>query len=232
MKTRALVLGLSLLSASTFANNYVNQVDFDYATVDSADIIMLNATHYFDQVTTNGTAWAEAAYMGKNNNVAATYSYLDGDANALTLRGEYYSDNNFFGAIQANYVDVDNGGSDTSFSAEVGYFFKKNWLVAIQGNDEDFSDTLSIRTKYIASLESGAFANLEAIYSDATEDTVISGDYYWVAQSSIGATLSDADGYNFGLQAQHFFTPTIAARVSYVSLDADDLFSVGISGRF
>ena len=117
-------------------------------------------------------------------------------------------------------------------SGEFGYLFAENWLVAITAQDEGFSDSLGVRTKYVAKLADGQFINLEASYDDASKDFIASGDYYWTAQSSVGVILSDTKGFDIGFQAQHFFTPSVALRVGYIVAEGDDVFSVGISGRF
>lgn len=231
MNTRALFIGLTLLSSSAFANDYNTQVDVTYGSIDNADIINVNGSYYFDQVKTANTAWAEADFMGRNTNVSASYTYFDGDANVFSVGGEYYQ-NNFFAALDVVYTDIDGASSETDFTGEVGYFFAKDWLVAVSGSDEDFSDSLVVRTKYIATLNNGAFVNLEASYLNADSDISASADYYWTAKSSVGATLSSEDDYDFGIRAQHFFTPVIAAHVSFDSFSYDDLISVGITGRF
>ena len=97
MKKHALLLGLSLLSSSVLANTYNNQVDFNYLNVDDFNVINLEGTHYFDSVTTNNTAWAEAAFMGRNNSVTAGYTNFDSDAYSLALGGDYYHENIFVG---------------------------------------------------------------------------------------------------------------------------------------
>ncbi|KGJ89143.1 putative porin [Colwellia psychrerythraea] len=231
MKKHAFLLGLSLLSSTVLADNYNTQVDFDYLTVDDFDIIKLEGTYYFDSVTTDNTAWAEAAFMGRNNSASVSYLDFDGAAYALTLGGDYFY-NDIFVGLDVTYTDTDYGSSDTNVSGEVGYFFAQNWLVSISGNDEDFSDSLALNTKYIATLADEAFINLEASFLNDDNDFTAAADYYWTAQSSVGVDLSTEDGYNFGLSAQHFFTPAISARLGYMSLDDDDAIVIGLSGRF
>ena len=231
MKLRTIALGLSLLSTSVLAQDYQTEVNADYLTVDSFNTIALSGAYYFDAVSTENTAWAEAAFMGRKNNVNLSYIDFDGDADQITLGGQFYS-NDIYAALSVNYIDIDGFGSDTVISGELGYFFSEDWLVAISGNDEDFSDTLGLRTKYVAKLDNNKFFNFEAAYSDASEDFTFIGDYYWTAKSSVGLTLSDQNGFDFGLQASHFFTPSVALNVTYRALENDDLVGVGITGRF
>ena len=231
MKKCTLLLGLSLLSSTALADNYNTQVDFNYLTVDDYNVINLEGTYYFDQVKTGNTAWAEAAFMGRNNSVSLGYTNFDSNADALSLSGDYYQKNVFVG-LDVTYVDADGGYSDTSVSGEVGYFFAEDWLVSISGDDEDFSDSLALNTKYIKTLANGAFVNFEASYFNYDNDFAAAADYYWTARSSVGVSLSTQEGYNFGLNAQHFFSPAIAARVEFVSLDDDDALVFGVTGRF
>jgi hypothetical protein len=231
MKKNALLLGLSLLSSTAFANDYNTQIDFDYLTIDTADIIGLKGTYYFDKVSTQNTAWAEAAFMGRNNSASLSYIDLDGDAYMATLGGDYFH-NNIFVGIDVTYTDVDWGDSDTTFTGEVGYFFDKNWAVSVSAADEEFSDSLALNTKYIATLSGDSYINVEASYLNQDSDLTVGADYYWTAQSSVGVDLSTEDNYNFGINAQHFFTPAISARVEFISLDYDDAFSIGLTGRF
>jgi len=231
MKLRTIALGLSLLSTSVLAQDFQTEIHVDYSTVDSFDVFALSGAYHFDRVKTDNTAWMEASFMGRKSNINAGYVNFDGDADGLSLGGQLYSDD-FYGALNVTYVDVDGGSSDTTIGGEIGYFFGENWLVAISGQEDDFSDSLGIRTKYIAKLGNDQFFNFEAAYSDASEDFTIAGDYYWTAKSSVGLTLSDADGYDFGVQASHFFTPAVALRATYSALSGDDVIGVGITGRF
>ncbi|MBU2870058.1 putative porin [Colwellia sp. E2M01] len=231
MKKTALFLGLSLLSSAALANNYNTQIDFDYLTADNYNEANLVGTYYFNNVSTANTAWSEAAFMGRNDNVSLGYTNNDGDAYSLTLGGDYYHENIFLG-LDVTYTDVDGGDSDTGFTGEVGYFFAQNWLVSVSGSDEEFSDSLALNTKYIAVLSNGAFVNVEASYLNADSDFTAAADYFWTAQSSVGLSLKTEDDYNVGINAEHFFTPAIAANIEYVSYENDDTISVGLTGRF
>jgi len=232
MKTRAALFGLSLLSSAVLANNYNTQIDLDYYKVDSFDTIKLEGTYYLNNVTTDNTAWSEAAFMGRNSSASLSYTDINSDAYKLVLGGDYYH-NDLFVGLDIAYVDVDGGSSDTALSGEIGYFFDKNWLVSISGADEEFSDSLALNTKYIATLNDGAFINFEASFLNFDNDFTGAADYFWTPQSSIGLSLTTQDGTNGTIRAQHFFTPSISARIEYVSLEnSDDGFLFGLTGRF
>ncbi|MDB2373750.1 putative porin [Psychrosphaera haliotis] len=232
MKTRALILSLSLLSSSAIANTYNNQVDVDYFSVESSNIIKLEGTHYLQSVSTNNTAWAEAAFIGRNTSVNVSYTDFDGDISNLVLGGDYYNNDLFFG-LDVVYADVDGFDSDTSLVGEVGYFLKPNWMVSVAASEEDFSDTLVLSSKYIATLGDGQFVNFEVSYKNFDSDIVAAADYFWSPQSSIGVSLSSEESVNGTIRAQHFFTPSISARVEYVLLDgSDNGVLIGLTGRF
>ncbi|XQW84058.1 putative porin [Thalassotalea piscium] len=232
MKTRAVLLGLSLLSSAAIANDYNTQIDLDYFSVDSFDTIKLEGTYYLNNVTTNNTAWSEAAFMGRNTSASLSYTDFDGDASELVLGGDFYR-NDLFVGLDVTYFDVDGGDSDTGFVGEIGYFLDKNWMVSVSGADEDFSDSLALNTKYIATLSNGRFVNVEVSYLNFDNDFTAAADYFWTAQSSVGLSLSTEEGINGSVRAQHFFTPTISARLEYVSLEnSDDGFLFGLTGRF
>ncbi|MGB2739886.1 MAG: putative porin [Cognaticolwellia sp.] len=231
MKKSTLLLGLSLLSSSVLADNYNNQVDFNFLNVDDFNVISLEGTHYFDSVTTKNTAWAEAAFMGRNNSVTAGFTDFDSDAYSLSVGGDYYHKNIFVG-VDVAFVDVDDSSNDTNLLVELGYFFAENWLVSVSGSDAGISKSFALNTKYIATLSGGAFLNFEASYLNDNDDLVAGADYYWTARSSVGLNLSTEDGYDFGLEAQHFFSPTISANITYTALDDEDAVSFGLTGRF
>ncbi|WP_076419571.1 MULTISPECIES: putative porin [Colwelliaceae] len=232
MKTYAALFGLSLLSSATLANDYNTQIDVDYSRVDSYDTIKLEGTYYLNSVTTNNTAWSEAAFMGRSTSASFSYTDFDNDAYQLVLGGDYYH-NDLFVGLDVTYFDADGGSDDTGLVGEIGYFVDKNWLVSVSGADEEFSDSLTLNTKYIATLDNGRFVNVEVSYLNLDNDFTAAADYFWTAQSSVGLVLSTVDGDNGSIRAQHFFTPAISARLEFTSLEnSDDRFSLGLTGRF
>jgi hypothetical protein len=240
MKKKLLLVSFSLLSASIFAQPYQSEVSVEYANSDDRfNILNLQGSYYFDGVTTDNTAWAEAAFMGRNNSVSLDYTnyhYKNSniDSYSLNLSGDYHHNNIFIGA-SIFYINTELGGfsaDDTNYGAELGYFFDKNWLVSVAANNDDFSNSFTINTKYIATLSEQSFINLEASLNNESNDLLAAADYYWSPQSSVGLILSTDSNLNAGLRAQHFFTPTVSAKISYFSYDYGDTYSVGLTGRF
>jgi hypothetical protein len=240
MKKNLLLISFSLLSASIFAQPYHSEVSVEYANSDdSITTLSLQDSYYFDGVTIDNTAWAEAAFMGRNNSVSLDYTnyhYKNSniDSYSLNLNGDYHYNNIFIGA-SILYIDTELNGfsaDDTIVGAELGYFFDKNWLVSVNANNDDFSNSLTINTKYIATLSEQSFINLEASLNNESNDLLAAADYYWSPQSSVGLVLSTDSNLNAGLRGQHFFTPTVSAQINYFSYDYDDIYSVGLTGRF
>ena len=136
---------------------------------------------------------------------------------------------------QVFYINTELNGfsaDDTIVGAELGYFFDKNWLVSVNANNDDFSNSLTINTKYIATLSEQSFINLEASLNNESNDFLAAADYYWSPQSSVGLVLSTDSNLNAGLRGQHFFTPILSVQISYFSYDYDDIYSLGLTGRF
>jgi len=240
MKKHVLLVGLSLFSANIIAQPYQAEVSLDYLNSDNdINMLSLQGNYYFDEVTTKNTAWVEAAFMGRNNSASLNYINYDFenssiDSYSLTVSGDYYHNNIFIGA-SIFYINTELAGfsaDDTNFGAELGYFFDKNWLVSVAANNDDFSNSLTINTKYIATLSKQSFLNLEASLNNESNDLLAAADYYWSPQSSVGLVLSTDSNLNAGLRAQHFFTSTISAQISYFSYDDYDTYSLGLTGRF
>ncbi|MGX5173229.1 putative porin [Aliikangiella sp. IMCC44653] len=233
MKKTALILGLAVLSGSVLADNYQSQVDLDLFDSEGNQVINLAGSYYFDSVSTNSTPWAEAAFTGRNSNVAASYTDFDGDASAIGIMGEFMGDasNNLYASIGAVNIKADGQGSETVLVGELGYFVAKNWLVSVQASDES-SSPIFLKTKYVGELGGGQFFNVEASIDDADNDIHLAGDFYFNPQTSAGVSLSDAEGYDYGVNFQHFFSPSIALKVGYDSTDFGDTTSIGLTARF
>ncbi|MET1254068.1 putative porin [Aliikangiella maris] len=229
MKIKSLIVALGMFSGTVLADGYQWQVDGDYLTADDADAYMIQGRYHFDSVSINNTAWAEAAFTGRNSNVGLGYSDFDGDFSVTSVFGEYMGENNLYASL--GYADSDISGADSVITGEIGYFFAKNWLVAI-GTDDSDASPVTLRTKYVGELSNNRFFNVEASYDDESEDLLVEGDYYWSPQSSVGLALSDAEGYDFGVRFQHFFNPSISLRLSYQALDGDDVTGIGFTARF
>lgn len=230
--TKAIVLGLGLASSAAFANDYNVELGVSYADVDGFNVIGLSGSYYFENVDLANTAWAEAAFMGRNSNVSVEYIDFDGDADATGVAVEFFGqgNNNLYGSIGFVSVDTPFGGDDVVVG-EIGYFVDDNWLVSIQATD-DSDSPIFLKTKYVADLGDGQFFNVEASIDDEDTDLTVAGDYYFSSASSVGLELSAAEGFDYGLNFKHFFDKQFALEVTYISSDAGDETGIGFTARF
>ena len=243
MKSKALLLTLGLMSSSVFAGDYNTEINFNYFDEDTADVMGVNGTYYFDSVKTSGTAWAESAFMGRNSNVAAAYFDFDNGVTAAGVAAEFFGDknNNLYASIGYVSFDADpnviinfNGNIDVDDNVvvgEIGYFFDDNWLVSVATSDADDA-VVTLNTKYVAELGGGQFLNLEASIDDESEDLAVKGDYYFTAQTSVGLELSQAEGFDYGINFQHFFTESVGVQVSYTATDFENVTGIALTARF
>ncbi|TQV75174.1 putative porin [Aliikangiella marina] len=230
--SKAIVLGLGLASSAAFANDFNGEVGLVYADVEGLDVIQVTGTYYFDSVDLSNTAWAEAEFMGRNSNVSVQYTDFDSDVDAMGINLEFFGEgnNNLYGAI--GFVSIDTPfGSDDVVVGELGYFVDDNWLVSIQATD-DSDNPIFLKTKYVGDLGDGQFFNVEASIDDEENDLEVSADYYFTNASSFGLQLSQAEGFDYGLNFKHFFNKQFALEVTYASTDFGDETGIGITARF
>lgn len=245
MKLRGLVAVSALTSCAAFGAEYNAQANFGYFDSDFSDGYTIQGTYYFDNVNTENTAYAEAAFMGRNNNVGISYSDVSADGflflsgfeliplsfetSRLTLSGQYFSSNDFYGRVY--YSDVDDDFADDSIiGGEFGYFLQDNWLIAIGTSSSDGDDPVTIRTKYVGELGDGQFYNFGAVINDEDFWSIF-GDYYWQPETSVGLEINDIDAFDLEVRFQHFFSDSFAVRISHEIGDIDTT-SFGITGRF
>jgi len=233
MKSKAILLGLGLLSSTAFADGFNTQVGLEYLDADGLDVWGVQGSYFFETVDSNKGPWAEAAFLGRNSNLSLGYIDFDGSIDAVVLGAELFGDknSNFYGAL--SYVDYDSdfGVSGDVISGELGYFFDDNWLVAVGTSDEDDAP-ITLRTKYLSNLGGGQFFNLEAAIDDESKDLSVSGDYYFTPQTSVGLQLSQAEGFDYGVKFEHFLTRNVGFNVTYTATDDENITGVGLTARF
>ena len=93
---------------------------------------------------------------------------------------------------------------------------------------------LSLRAKYVT-LIGNHYANFEGISYMGDETTYrLGADLYIDPTLSVGVSIADSTADEsdtlFGVRAQKFFTPAIAAGINYTTTDGADSF--GINGTF
>lgn len=232
MKAQNILLALGLVSTTAFANTYDKELNISYLDNDYVSVTVVEGSYYFDAVSTNNTAWAEAEFMGKKSTVGLRYTNVDADfggsSYALGLNGRYYNaDNNIFAAL--NYVNPEEG--DSVIQGELGYFFGEHFLVAVGKSDIDDSP-FTFRTKYMAQLTGDSFLNVELMTDDELDELDGVVDYYFSSQTSIGLGLTTRDTYDTTIKARHFFNNQFSAQVAYTFADVDDMIEIGVTARF
>ena len=233
-------LALAVAAACSFhgvaqAQDYQVEVGLSYIDFDGDDhAIGVDGTFYLDQVQTAGRPLAEAAFMGRNNNIFAAYFSRDkADVDLFMLGGEFWI-NNFY--LAGAYGDLD---GDSLYEVALGYMVSDNLLVSASyyDGDEIEEETIALRAKYVTQLGNN-FVNLEAEVSDTDGDTGIAllGDYFFTNEFSAGVRVADTgvsgEKTVYGLGARYFFTPTISGELEYLTQDSVDEITVRLAARF
>lgn len=261
MKRTILASFIAVFSFGALANTYQHQSDLDYSwgDVGAADVDTWSFQHKFflTPVSLNTNApYAEAAFIGRNSNVNAAYSYSkidfpggDTSQSAWSIGGEYMDQShNFYGALQW----IEYNGTDTrAVLGRAGYFVQPDWLVALDirhtrpdgiGSYTEYG----VSTKKLLALETGDFINLEARYMDIRDRSEseygVAADYYFGKTVSVGLAYDwtskdvvSSETDSFTVRGSWYVTPALALKASVTFDDLitnDDVYHVGASYRF
>ena len=232
----------------------------DIDNLGDLDTFFINGKYYLNDVQVKNSPLAEAAFLNKASNIGLGYANASGDGDedidVFGVSGEFYIPNTQF-YVSGTINQVDFAGDDnTGYALEVGYLPVTGMLVAVGAANESVDpvqvanygftanlsnaltvgdDTaLSLRAKYVTQI-GNHFTNFEGLTYIGDETTYrLAADLYIDPTLSVGLSIADstADGSDtlFGIKAQKFFTPTIAAGVNYHTTDGIDSF--GINGTF
>lgn len=263
MKFKFAALPLMVLAATASAESYNSITNAAYTNVESqnsdVDIFGVGSTYYFAPLETTGPL-KEFEYIIKTTNLYGNYQYADfdgGDADALTLGGEYFAANGFM--VGAEVTESDNADSNT---LSAGYLFTPDFLLSVERVDPDFGDAenyVNARynhrlggTDYIGfnfntdddfdsqTLSSKLFKDLggetwlavDASFTnndDFDNDWTVGAEYYFSKETSVGAGYEDDE--TFDLNVSHFFNRNVAGRLTYATnSDTDvDQFLLGLT---
>lgn len=232
----------------------------DIENLGDLDTIFINGKYYLNGVQVKNTPLAEAAFLSKASNIGLGYANASGDGDedidALGINGEFFIPNTQF-YVSAALNQTDFGDEDnTGYAFEVGYLPIEGLLLAVGAANENVDpvqvanygftanllnavtvgeDTaLSLRAKYVT-LIGNHYANFEGISYMGDETTYrLGADLYIDPTLSVGVSIADSTADEsdtlFGVRAQKFFTPAIAAGLNYTTTDGADSF--GINGTF
>ena len=229
----------------------------DIDNLGDLDTFFINGKYYLNDVQVKNSPLAEAAFLNKASNIGLGYANASGDGDedidVFGVSGEFYIPNTQF-YVSGTINQVDFAGDDnTGYALEVGYlpvtglllevgYLPVDGLLANYGFTANLSNALtvgedtalSLRAKYVTQI-GNHFMNFEGLTYIGDETTYrLAADLYIDPTLSVGLSIADstADGSDtlFGIKAQKFFTPTIAAGVNYHTTDGIDSF--GINGTF
>lgn len=262
MKRTILASLIAAFSVGAMANTFQHQSDVGYGWGDQGvgeqDTWSIEHKYFLTPVSLNNNApYAEAAFIGRNSNINAGYTYTNYDfpgisdfsRSAWSLGGEYMDQShNYYGSLKWTEY---NGSDDRRVQGRIGYFVQPDWLVALDvrhtrpdgiGSYTEYG----VSTKKLLALDSGDFINIEARYMDIRNQSEseygVAADYYFGKTVSVGlaydwiskdAVSSEED--SFTVRGSWYVTPALAlkAAVAFDSLQTgDDVYSVGASYRF
>lgn len=208
--SKASNIGLGYAKAST--SDEVVDIDFDIVGL-SGEFYIPNSQFYVSGALNRSKITAEAfgeEESEDNTGYAVELGYLPIDGLLLAL-----------GVAKENVdpVQVANYGFTTNLSN-----------TATIGEDT----AVSVRAKYVTQI-GNHFTNFEGLsYIGDETNYRLGADLYIDPTLSVGVSFADSTADEsdtiFGVRAQKFFTPAIAAGVSYTTTDGADAF--GINGTF
>ena len=217
----------------------ISYIDFDIEGVVDDSALEFDATFHFDTVNTAGRPLAEAAFLGRNNNVFASYlTYDDEDLDAFILGGEFWLEDIYLAAAYES-ESSDTYVTEDSYAVSLGYMLGDGFLVGVgyEDGDEREHETVSVGAKYVGQLGEN-FINVEGDLAVTDGDKVLSlaADYFFTHGFGAGLRLveSDESGVKtaYGVGARYFFTPTISAEAEYLTQDDDKILGLRVAGRF
>ena len=141
-------------------------------------------------------------------------------------------------ALEVGYLPIDGlllavgvakESIDPIFASKVGFATTLGYGTAVEDDT-----AVSLRGKYVTQI-SNYYTNFEGISYMGDETTYrLGADLYIDPTLSVGVSIADSTADEsdtlFGVRAQKFFTPAIAAGVNYTTTDGADSF--GINGTF
>ena len=232
-------LAVAVVSAFAFAGavqaqDYQMEAGANYTDYDFDSSMGVDFTYHLEQVSTSGKPLAEAAFLGRNSNVSASFDTEDkSGADTLAVGGKFW-----FNDIYANAEVTDSDAGDV-LALQAGYMLKDGVLAYVGLEDDDFFDKNAYLAglKYVAPLGGNYVAlNAELTTRDGDNSIYLSGDYYINHGLSVGARLieSDVSGEDtvYGAGARYFVKPNISAEVEYFTQDSEDTIGLRVAARF
>lgn len=236
-------LALAVVSAFAFAGaaqaqDYQMEAGFSYLDFDTDTAMGVDFTYHLDKVSTSGKPLAEAAFLGRNSNVSASFDTEDkSGADTLAVGGEFWFNDIY---ASAQIADSDNGDE---LNLRAGYMLKDGVLayVGLDDNDSFNENSYLVGIKYVAPMGGNYVAlNGELLTNDGDNLIRLTGDYYVNHSLSVGARIAETDisgvDTEFGLGARYFIKPNISAEIEYaqnsVAYFGSDAIGLRVAARF
>ena len=214
-----------------YAHASIDDLEFDLGSFVGTNTFIVNADLDIDNVGISGEFYIPNSQFYISGNLNHT------EITAKVLGAEESTDNTGY-ALEVGYLPINGlllavGAANESVDPVqvADYGFIANLSNAVTVGDDT---ALSLRAKYVTQI-GNHFTNFEGLTYIGDETTYrLAADLYIDPTLSVGLSIADstADGSDtlFGIKAQKFFTPTIAAGVNYTTTDGAD--SIGINGTF
>lgn len=245
MKFKLLVLALGIATSGVAIADYQAEVGVNASRYSSDFLDSDNKTYgvtgayYFSPVKTSGLPLAEAAYLGKNNNIFAGIIKTPRQdwfpsSTGYVVGAEFYMPENFlYVSGGATYVDVNSGDNRNDWFVSVGITPIDGLLVTTDYSNDAGYD-LNINAKYVTQV-GGHFINLEGgvVDTDYGTYTNVGGDFYFDNTFSVGGMIQHGDDDNaYQIRTRKFFTEAISGGLAYTDGEDENAVAVDVSFRF
>jgi Putative general bacterial porin len=224
--------------------------DFSYNDKSS----LLGGRYYLTSVETAGKPLAEAAFLGKNSSISATYydyrSKIDyGSGDSFDNNGSSNSIGAFIYVpstilvLGASYSSS-SGQRDHSTQYTLGVTPVEGLMVYTSFWGDSEIRRNNINAKYVMPFDNGAAVNMEMGFRKGKDDEKnnysLSGDYYFNRYYSLGLATGWGDGTSYGIKSTCFVTEAVSlfgalytAKSDFPGLDASGkTWVIGASIRF
>lgn len=231
---------------TAFADNYQHEVGLGTSIIDDKgvdkkdNVYGIDYEFFFSEVDTEGKPLNEAAFLGHNGGIQASYQLYDDKNNKLkhdflSLGADYWFGDFYLGG-GLDFNMPEKGSDTTDVNLKFGYMVLDNLRIHLgvdvledadvdkKGKEKNLN-VISIGTKYVAQFDYGAALNIEAnIARDDADDRELTYfdldvDYYFnnAVSAGISYEATDESGAKpeFGINAKWFVIPKVSLEAVY-----------------
>jgi len=239
MKSKLLVVSLTLLSTSTFAQDYQSISSISYSKTEFGnnvdfDSVNLQSKYYFDAKKALGPL-DQFSYINTVSNAFASYtksefSAMESDFNVASIGGEYFHNNLLF---SGSFSRIDRGDTGTNYSTiSLGYLFSKNLLIqSSAARKSGEQDQYRFSVKYNQQLTNKDYIGYTLTTDDNFDHQTVAVRYFTeLNQSQFWLTdimyvnYKDSDNF-WAANTRYYFSPNSAISLGY---SKDDSYTLGV----